>query len=150
MNGNDIVHDAMIAHQVDMQSVWAYSNMQTELLAADPADIFGWGRLAWLRFVQGNKVDALAALRVEDMLSPMESTQLPERAVMWRLLRDVEKPDQRDYQDKLWFKAYSLNREDTWRLAQANGWTGEIAVALAKYSNSHYQEWLVRMRAAQP
>lgn len=149
-DGNAVIEHALNNNHVDRTNAAALADQQSEILARDPSDIFAWGRLAWLRLVANDRRGAFEALRVSDMLSPMESTQLPERAAMWRSLRDVETPGQQDYQDKLWFKAYSLNREETWRIAVAHGWQEEISAALARYSPSHHQEWLERMRAAQP
>lgn len=104
---------------------------QETLLARNPADPFGWARLAYLR--RATAVDAttaFAALRMSDMVSPYEPRQLLERALMWRELRDVQTDSEKEYQRVLWQKAYARQRGATLKAAHTKNLDKELEAAL--------------------
>jgi len=114
---------------------------QEYALTGDPAEPFAWARLAYLRIsTQGKTQDAFAALRLSDLVSPGEPRQLPERALMWRQLRAVEDDNARAYQTILWQKAFRLQRDVVWQIAQQHGFTAEVGEVL-KGDPELYEEW---------
>lgn len=130
-----------LLHQLQEEQEWA--------LAREPAEPFAWGRLSYLRLeTQNDAKAAFAALQMSDVISPGEPRQLPERAVMWWQLRPVETPEQRAYQNELWEKAYGLERDTTWRLAQQNHLVSEVGDALKARVPELYEEWKDRIRSA--
>lgn len=124
---------------------------QGQLLAQEPADPFGWARLAYLRHMtQGNGAEAFKALRFSDMLSPHEPRQLPERAAMWRDFSSVQDDAERAYQQTLWRRAFAMQREATWALAVKRNLVAEVSDALRAEDAMLYQEWLNRIKKQGP
>ena len=64
---------------------------------------------------EGNAQEALAALRMSDLVSPYEALELPERALMWLHFRATETPDEQEYQTVLWQRAFNVCSSETWR-----------------------------------
>jgi hypothetical protein len=140
-----IYDDMMQSHQLPFsQGIVLLSNVRQEqenALAKKPADPYGWARLSYLRrATQADAKGAFAALRMSNMVSPFEPRQLPDRAVMWRELRDVQSPDEQAYQSVLWQKAVGLQGKETWATAVARGLVGEVEKALQEGSKSELLE----------
>lgn len=131
-----------------LQSLTELRRQQEWALARKPADPFAWARLAYLRLATLNDPRAaFAALQMSDIISPGEPRALPERAVFWWQLRDVETAEQRDYQATLWAKAFSLNRDLTWKTARQYGLVKEAGEALQKSAPDLYEEWKERVQS---
>ncbi|MDP9127628.1 MAG: hypothetical protein M3N08_05145 [Pseudomonadota bacterium] len=114
-------------------------------LAKKPSEPYGWARLAYLRYQTSNdERAAFAALRMSDFTSPYEAPQLPERAYMWMRFRNVESADQKAYQDVLWQKAFSMERDATWRTARQNNIDNEVGQSLKRTDPALYAEWQER------
>jgi len=124
---------------------------QEEALKLKPSDPLAWERLAYLRLVtQGDMPDAFAALRLSAILSPGEPEELPRRAWLWYRLRSVETASQRAAQDKLWTKAFSTDRDATWKLAVAMHIVPVVGAALQRTDAELYDEWQARIAAQKP
>ncbi len=82
---------------------------QEVVLSKEPADPFGWARLAYLRrAVAHNKRGAFEALQMSDYVSPYEPRQLAERLKMWQELRSVQNADERANEAALAVRAKAL------------------------------------------
>jgi hypothetical protein len=124
-------------------------NMQEKALTSKPSEPYGWARLSYLRHVTGDDdKSAFAALRMSDLVSPFEVQQLPERAAAWMKFSNVENEQQRDYQDTLWRKAFTLADDTTWALAQRLNITKYVGEALARKNSDAADGWHSRMREA--
>jgi hypothetical protein len=118
---------------------------QERNLTRIPSDPFSWARLTRLRLAaKENPKAAFEALRMADLVSPYESAQLPERAVMWRQFRNYETPEQRLYQDTLWVRSYGMQRDLTWDYALRSGLSREAGDALHHNNPALYEEWKYR------
>jgi hypothetical protein len=63
---------------------------------------------------------------------------------MWHQFHDVENKDDQDYQIALWQKAYRLQPEQAFKLAQQNNITDEVGDALKVGDAEQYEEWKAR------
>jgi hypothetical protein len=117
-------------------------HQQERILAARPSEPYGWARLAHLRhFITGNNQAAFEALRMSDLVSPYEAAQMPERALMWRDFRAVQTGEQRDYQDALWEKAFTMQGAETLALARKAKIVNEVGDALKRRNPVIQEHW---------
>jgi hypothetical protein len=142
---DELTNASALPADLRMQLFTRLRGEQEDTLAGKPAEPFAWGRLAWLRLATGgDHSQAFAALKLSDLVSPWEPRQLPERALIWRQFRDVENKDDQDYQITLWQKAYRLQPEQTFQIAQQNNITGEVGDAIKAGDAEQYEEWKAR------
>lgn len=124
-------------------------SMQEKALSARPADPYGWERLSYLRNKIGNNDEySFAALRMSDIVSPFETLELPERAVMWMKFRSVQTTEEKDYQDILWIKSYLQSPEQTWDFASGLNLTREVGASINRKNQGLAASWYRRMAAA--
>jgi hypothetical protein len=123
--------------------------LQEKALAKKPSEPYGWARLSYLRTVLGDDAkDAFAALRMSDLVSPYEVQQLPERAVAWVNFHAVENKDEKDYQDTLWQKAFTVAPDATWTIALSFNMTKAVGEAIARKDPGLAEGWHGRMADA--
>ena len=124
-------------------------HMQEKTLLGKPSEPYAWARLSYLRNVTGEgDAPAFAALKMSDLVSPYEAEQLPERAVAWSKFANVQNKEEREYQDELWQKAFTVSGDATWDLAAQLGLTKMVGDLFARKNHDLADGW--RDRVANP
>lgn len=125
------------------------NNQQEELLAQAPADPFAWARLSWLWLItKGDRERAFTALKMSNLVSPLEPRQMLERAMMWHKFKDLHKPEDATEQLRLWRAAFRFKPEQTVAYARQYKMTEEIGKAFTDDSEmSKTWRWKSKAKA---
>lgn len=111
----------------------AMREQQEALLSRKPADPFAWARYSYLKGItEGDRAKAFAALKMSNLVAPIEPRQMLERAIMWKRFADLHTAEDKAEQERFWQKAFFFSEDQTFDYARANRLQDEIGAAVMK------------------